>query len=462
MRCVLHRHAPQRAWSIAALTFGFAIIAALVLPLLAIDRDADAQSNDTNRGSNESTSDNASNTGADTDGHDASMSAANLPVDEDATAEGSDAPLSDSPDSPSDVWAWVNANWVRIAWATGILALALIVSRIILGMVKAKLISAAERSGAVWDDFVLKALYKPIGDTILVVGIYAALVVALEDLHNGDGSGGVLRILNGALGVALALILIWAGWRISNAIEPMVQRKTERDGTPIDKMIVPFVRRGVRIVILAVGVSMIIEACGGSVAGLITALGVGGIAVALAAKDLLANLIASVMIFASRPFKIGDVVTVSDTTGTVSRVGLRATVIKTFDRHDVVIPNQDIANGKVRNISARNAIRNYYTVKLAYDTPPDALRKTLDGIRDLLAKRDDVEEYAPIRFTGFGDYALEVQILYVITTTDWDAYQKATEEVNLAIMDVLAANKTPLAPPTQSVAVHGELASAKA
>ena len=174
---------------------------------------------------------------------------------------------------------------------------------------------------------------------------------------------------------------------------------------------------------------------GYSISGLLAGLGIGGLALAMAAKDTLSNLFGSVTIFSDQPFQVGDWIKVNDHEGVVEAVGFRSTRIRTFYKTEVSIPNSVVANATIDNFSRMQRRRVSTTLGFTYETTPDQMEKVLAGIRNVLKKTKGVnQDFYMVSFTGFGASALEVLLYYFTDTTVWTEYVEIRERVNLAIM----------------------------
>jgi len=151
----------------------------------------------------------------------------------------------------------------------------------------------------------------------------------------------------------------------------------------VDDMLVPVVRKALRVTIAIVAILLISETIlGANVKSLLLSAGVGGIAVALAAKDTIANFFGSITIFADRPFQMGEMVKIGDCTGPVEEVGFRSTRIRTLKGHLVTVPNSVIANSMVENIGKRPFIRRVSNITITYDSGHSKAEKAVEIIKD--------------------------------------------------------------------------------
>jgi MscS family membrane protein len=215
--------------------------------------------------------------------------------------------------------------------------------------------------------------------------------------------------------------------------------------------VVDLAQRAAKVVILVLGLLTVLDVLGINVTALVAGLGVGGIAVALAAQKTVEHLFGGLTLIADQPVKVGDYCRFGDQSGTVERIGLRSTRLRTLDRTVVSVPNGDFANMRLENFAERDRIWLRATLGLRYDTTPDQLRHVLVRLRELLYAHPRVDpDPARVRFVGFGAYTLDVEIFAYVRTADINEFLGVREDLYLRIMDVVAASGTGFAFPSQT------------
>lgn len=182
---------------------------------------------------------------------------------------------------------------------------------------------------------------------------------------------------------------------------------------------IPLLHQATRVIIWALGILFLLQNMGIDVVSLVAGLGIGGLALALAAKDTVANLFGSLQIFFDKPFKIGDWVIIGSVEGTVEEVGFRSTRVRTFDNALVTVPNQSLTTANVTNMSARPRRRVKFILGLTYDTPPDALQAFVQGVRGILAANPAVAAGAQVHFHQFAGSSLDVLVYYHLEVPTW-------------------------------------------
>lgn len=208
----------------------------------------------------------------------------------------------------------------------------------------------------------------------------------------------------------------------------------------------------VKVAIVLGNVLLLAEALNIPYGAALAGFGIGGLAVALAARSTLENVIAGFILFADRPLAVGDFCRFGGQVGTVERIGIRSTMIRTLRRTVVAVPNADFVNMHLENFARRDRILLQKKIALRHDTTPDQLRYVLTEIRRLLIAHPKVtEEPARARFLGFGDHAIEIEIFAYVATTDWSEFLAISEDLMLRLMEVVERSGTYFAVPTQTL-----------
>ena len=302
----------------------------------------------------------------------------------------------------------------------------------------------------------MNSLARPVNLLALAGALYVAQAFMVLTV---DGQSMAPMWIN----VCRTLAVLAAGWfiyRLVDVVEFHLANWTSRTETLLDDQLVPLVRKTLRVFVVIMAVLFIASNIfRWDVASLIAGLGIGGLALALAAKDTLANLFGSVTIFADRPFQMGDRIRVADYDGVVEEVGFRSTRIRLLNGHLVVIPNATIANSAIENVSRRPFIKHPMTVGLTYDTPPATVQRAVEIIRQMLAERADA--FPPdlpgrAHFTELADASLTIDVTYWFAPPDWAAYLDFTHQFNMDLLTRFNAESIEFAFPTQTLYLKKE------
>ncbi len=228
------------------------------------------------------------------------------------------------------------------------------------------------------------------------------------------------------------------------------ETKTKAADSPLDRQLLPVIRKALKVFIVSIAFLVIIQNLGYNVISLLTGLGIGGLAVALAAQQTLSNLFGSITLFADKPFAIGDWVEVDKFVGTVETIGLRSTRLRTFSGSLVTIPNSKMADSFIENVAKRPFIRKVYTLGVTYDTGYDKMGKTLEIVREIYQNHPSTER-AWVYFMDFGPHSLNIQVFHWCRYLAYEEWLKATEDINLKIMRGLNEIGVEIAFPTQTL-----------
>jgi MscS family membrane protein len=264
-------------------------------------------------------------------------------------------------------------------------------------------------------------------------------------------TGTVYNFLRLAFSSVLSLAAAWSVMLLGGLVaESLLSSPHIRPGS-VDAQIV---RLASRLVALAVAVFILIEGArslGLPVVGVIAGLGVGGLAVALAAQSTLENFIGSLTIFADRPVRVGDFCRFGDQMGTVEEIGVRSTRIRTLDRSVLTVPNAEFSRLKIENLTLRDRILFRTTVNLRLETSSDQLRLVLARLRELLLGHPRVdEEPARVRVAALGPSSIDLEVFAYVTTSDFNEFLAIREDLFLRMMDVVEQAGTCFAPPART------------
>src|SRR5262249_14109581 len=221
--------------------------------------------------------------------------------------------------------------------------------------------------------------------------------------------------------VIVAIVaLAWIAILVSGQAERYIARRIPPTGRAGAVSLLRVGRRVVEIDIVLVAMLAVLQHYGVKPAPVLAGLGVGGIAVALAAQKTLENVIAGASLIFDQAVVVGDYLRVGPIEGTVENIGLRSTRIRTLDRSIVTVPNGQIANLSLETLSARDKFWFHPLIGLRYETTPDQMRLVLDGTRKMLARHAAVEAGSVrVRFLRMGAYSLDVELFAYVLARDW-------------------------------------------
>lgn len=297
------------------------------------------------------------------------------------------------------------------------------------------------------DDQIARALERPVGWAVLAMGFYMGAQTFQPEEY-------VQEWLDRGLGLAISVLLAWLMLRMVDVLTGVIHRWAQKTDSALDDQLVPLVSKAAKATVAILGALLVLQNMGYSISGVIAGLGVGGLAVALAAQKTLSDLFGSIMLLVDRPFTVGHWVKSPDGAleGVVEEVGFRSTRIRTFERTLVSVPNSRLAEFIIDNMALRPTRRVWITVGLTYETSSSEMESALAAIKEILATHDGVDqEFYLVRFTDFGSSSLDIMVYYFSRSIDWDTYLSVREDVNLKIMDALEKLGLSIAFPTRTV-----------
>lgn len=197
---------------------------------------------------------------------------------------------------------------------------------------------------------------------------------------------------------------------------------------------------------------LVLANLGVNVTGLVASLGVGGIAVALAAQNVLSDLFASLSIVLDRPFEVGDFIIVGSEKGTVERIGLKTTRVKSLGGEQLVFSNADLLSSRIQNYKRMQERRIVFAFGLEYGSPPDKLRK-VPGVVKSIIEQLDLTRFDRAHFASFGDSSLDFEVVYYMLTPEYAVFMDKQQDINLRLLEELETLELSIAFPTRTLHV---------
>ena len=341
------------------------------------------------------------------------------------------------------------AAWVYWA-AFGAIFVGFLAKKIV-GLVLRHFIKIAKKTKFSYDDVLFTALLKPAEWAVMVAGLYVALLI----LPIPEKPVDIRRFVNALLNGATVALVVWFATRLVDGLAAIWAEKASKTETKLDDQLVPIVRRSAKVFFFIIGSVLVLQNMGYSVGSLLAGLGIGGVALAMASKDTVANLFGSLVIFLDKPFQIGDWIEMDDVEGTVEEVGLRTTRVRTFANSLVTVPNLMFTTKAINNWSKMRKRRIKMTVGITYDTQPDKVDQLVNRIRQII--RDDEKihnDFYLVNFDHFGPSSLDIFVYCFTLTTNWAEFLQAKQEFMLKIMTAVNSLGLSFAFPTQSIHVE--------
>ena len=341
--------------------------------------------------------------------------------------------------------SYFQENWVFLVFGI-IFAVAL--GNFIVGRIFKALLVRAEKTPNLWDDALILSLNKPVEWAIWLFGInFAALVTA--SLTNAEWSD----ILTKANQIAVIVLVAWALLRFLKRAERNVTSK-EHLRKPMDLTTALAIGKLLQASIILTAILVILQTMGYSISGVLAFGGIGGIAIGFAARDILANFFGALMIYLDKPFSVGDWVRSPDQEieGTIEDIGWRRTVIRTFDKRPLYVPNSVFNTISVENPSRMANRRIYETLGIRYDDI-SVMSNIVDLVKSMLTEHEAIDNSQTmiVNFDAFGPSSIDFFIYTFTKTTDWILFHEIKQDVLLKIAEIIEQAGAEIAFPTQTL-----------
>ena len=302
-----------------------------------------------------------------------------------------------------------------------------------------------------WDDAIFKAAKRPFTLLVWLIGItLAAQLIPVRE------EGGILNpdLIISIRQIGILSAIAWFLYAFVSNIESNIIENARRDGRKIDQTTINALGRVVRIAIVITAVLVGLDTLGFNIAGLMAAGGIGGLAIGLASKDMLANFFGGVTVYIDRPFGIGDWILLKEKgiEGVVEDIGWRQTTIRKFDKRPVYVPNAVFTTASVENPSRMTHRRIFETIGLRYKDITQ-METITDSVREMLIKHPEIDEKQTlmVQFDAFNQSSVDFFIYCMTHTVNWQRYHEVKQDVLLQISGIVLANDSAIAYPTRTL-----------
>ena len=352
-----------------------------------------------------------------------------------------------APGSAPDFTELLKEQVLGNSWSQVLTALAVLVGgTLVLGIAKrviqSRLGKIAERTETQIDDLVVDLIRRTSRLFLFALAFRAAahFVVLHDDLKP--------YLHNGLMIVVWLQVGLWGRGLVLFGIQQMVRSKAADD--PARTMGAAVLRFIGETAVWTVALLMCLESTGQSVTTLIASLGVGGIAIALAAQNILGDLFASITILLDKPFVVGDAIALGEFQGTVEHIGIKTTRLRSVSGEQIVVGNQDLVSSRLRNFKRLVERRNVLAIGVSYATPYEKIAALPRMLEEIVRSTPDTR-FERAHFKVLGDSALTYEVVYFVLKADYNSFMDAQQAINLKILRRFADEGIDLAFPTQVV-----------
>ena len=296
-------------------------------------------------------------------------------------------------------------NW---AIAVGILILSFVVVKMLYWIFSNVIRRLTSKTKTNLDDVLIDKLEKPLTYLVLILGYWISIhyLVFKEEVE---------LVLENAAYFLLVIDFTAILSRIVDAlITEIIMPISEKSDSSFDNQLIPVIQKGVRSIIWILGIIIGLDNIGFDITAMIAGLGIGGLALALAAQDSVKNIFAGIMIFLDKPFRIKDRIQVDGFDGIVEEVGLRSTRLRTLEGRIVTIPNSRFTDNSVTNVTSQPTLKVKLNLGLTYDTDEVQMQKAIDILEDIVKNQEAITDDYAAGFNGFGDFSLNILFIYYV------------------------------------------------
>jgi small-conductance mechanosensitive channel len=322
--------------------------------------------------------------------------------------------------------------------ALGVFFVSLIILKLAQKIIIARLKILAKKTKTKVDDVMVEILASIKPPFYLIVAIY----IGVRMLEISQSVWGVLHI------AFLSVIVyegIQAGQKIVQFITYRALKKNSDDKQA--KMTSKTLNIFVQIALWSFGLILILSNAGVNVSSLLAGLGIGGIAIALALQNILGDVFSSFSILIDKPFQVGDFIKIGTDLGTVEKIGIKTTRLRTLDGQILVVSNRELTTTRVENFQQIKKRRSLFNLGLVYETSREGLEKAKVLVKEIIEKQA-CAEYDRCHFKSYGDFSLNLEVSFYVSADSYQEFLDVVEKVNLNIFSAFKENNLSFAYPT--------------
>ncbi|MFB4158530.1 mechanosensitive ion channel family protein [Geomicrobium sp. JSM 1781026] len=304
---------------------------------------------------------------------------------------------------------------------------------------------------------ILLSFQRPVRFFFVILGLYLAIQYLVPD----DPTAAVERrmeVVNTFFRSSVILMFGWGFFNVSGTSSNLFKKLSMRLDSGEDSMLVPFLSKLLRVLIVALTVVVILDTFGFDINGFVAGLGLGGLAFALAAQDTIGNLFGGIIIVTEKPFKKDDWIETPTVEGIVEDISFRSTKVRTFSEGLVTVPNSTLAHEPITNWSEMTKRQIAFEIQFRYDTPMESLKVARERIESELKGNEAInQETIFVRLHELQESGIELMFYLFTNTTNWEEWLKVKEQLNLRILEILREENVDFAMPSQDLYINDEL-----
>lgn len=349
----------------------------------------------------------------------------------------------------------MNNFWNNIIWGNpvkdwlivlAIIVIAIVTLRLLQSFIINRITQLTAKTKTTIDDFIVATVQKSVMPLLYVLAFY----FGLQYLKLPAKAASIAHV---AVMVVITFFVIriitgFVGYMFRQALqkrEPDQQREKQSKGILII----------LQVIIWLTGFLFLIDNLGYDITTLVAGLGIGGIAVALAAQTILGDLFSYLVIFFDKPFEIGDFIIIDDKMGTIEYIGIKTTRIRTLGGEQLICSNTDLTNSRVHNYKRMEKRRVVFSFGVVYQTTASKMKSIPSIVKEII-QRDPGNTFDRAHFASYGDFSLNFEVVYYVMSADYNIYMDRQQEINLAIFEAFEKENIEFAYPTQTIVFDKE------
>jgi small-conductance mechanosensitive channel len=290
--------------------------------------------------------------------------------------------------------------------------------------------------------FALRMIQGFVFPAIVLAGLYAAVTILGLERDSGTVVSAVFVVLFSLVAIRFFVAVVNELFRRATDEQEHVERTRIR---PLRAIAV--------FAVWIIGLLFLLDNLGFDITTVVAGLGIGGIAVALAAQALLGDLFSYFVIIFDKPFELGDFLIFDDVLGSVERIGVKTTRLRSLGGELIIVSNSDLTNSRVRNYKRMESRRVVFKVGVVYGTPRELVRE-IPSVIESIVGAEELATFDRAHFASYGDWSLVYEVVYYVASPDYNLYMDIQQRINLAIYDAFAERGIEFALPTQTIALR--------
>jgi MscS family membrane protein len=296
--------------------------------------------------------------------------------------------------------------------------------------------------------YIVVAFDKPVRMFFVILGIFFALKTAPFEMMEAATLAKLMRS-------SIIILIAWGLFNFIPSSSKMFTNLSSKLDFQVDKIVMPFITKVLRFILIALTLSIVLEEWDYNVGGFVAGLGLGGLAFALAAQESIKNLLGGFIIVTEKPFTMGDWIKTPSVEGVVEDISFRSTQIRTFAQAVVTVPNATLANEPITNWSKMGKRQITFQLGVQYDTSRTRLERVVRRIENMLRNHEDIDqETILVRFESFGDSSLNILLYFFTKPIMYGDHLEVREDINFRIMDILEEENVVVAFPTRTLYIE--------